>query len=127
MSCKDVCVVMDYDGSNAFQSEEVRRARKPYQCCECKEVIAVGQEHHYETGKNDGFFWTYRTCAPCFEIRRTFCCDGWVFGDLWQEIHGQLFPYWDAMMAIDCLAQLTTDSAVAKMRDEYASFKGGTP
>lgn len=127
MSCKDVCVTMDYDGGNSFESEEVRRARKQYKCVECRETIAIGDKYHYEVGLNDGHFFTNRTCEPCYEIRSAFCCGAWIFGDLWQEIDEQLFPYWDAMKAIDCLAKLTTDKAIAKMRAAYADFKENHP
>ena len=122
MSCKDICVVMDYDGSNEFAHEEVRRARKSHKCVECAETIAVGDKYAYAVGKNEGDFFSVRTCLPCDEIRRAFCCDGWIFGELWREIHEQLFPSWDAMKAIDCLAKLTTPAAIERMKAEYAEF-----
>lgn len=123
MSCQDVCVVMDYDCVNDFSSEAIRRAAKPHKCCECGDAIAVGDSHHYCAGKTDGEFWYERTCAPCHEIRKTFCCDGYVLLTLWDEIRDQLFPKWNEMVAIDCLARLTTDAAIAKMRAAYAQYQ----
>lgn len=123
MSCQDICVVTDYDGSNEFYREATRRAAKVHHCCECAEAIAVGELHHYATGKSDGSFWTQRTCAACAEIRTTFCCDGWMFTMLWEDIREQLFSEWNDMLAIDCLARLTTDAAIAKMRAEYAEYR----
>jgi len=110
VSCTDVCVVVDYDGGNEFYSEAMRRARKPYKCCECHDPIAVGDLHHYASGKSDGYLFSERTCAACNEIRKTFCCNGWEFTTLWEAISDQLFPEWNPMVAIDCLAKLTTDA-----------------
>lgn len=121
MSCQDVCVWMEADGySNEFYREETRRAAKPHRCCECQRVIEKGES--YATGKTEGDFFEARTCAPCDEIRRVFCCEGWVFGELWEAIEDQLFSTWDAMKAIDCLAKLTTEAAVNHMRAKYADY-----
>lgn len=122
MSCQDACVVMDYDELNDFYAEARRRAAKPHTCCECHDDIAVGQSHHYASGKTDGGFWSARTCNPCHEIRLAFACDGWVFGQLNVAIDEQVFPGWNEMTAIDCLARLTTDAAIAKMREWYREW-----
>lgn len=122
MSCQDVCVVMDHDGGNDFFREVTRRAAKPHRCCECSDPIAVGESHEYAAGKSDGMFWDYRTCAACVEIRKTFVCHMFVFETLWEEINDQLFREWNEMVAIDCLARLTTERAIEKMRAKYADY-----
>jgi hypothetical protein len=122
MSCADVCVSMDWDGYNDFYTEAWHRAVKPHTCIECARVIAPRESYHKASGKNDGDFFTEKTCAECAEIRKAFCCGGFVFGYLWESIREQLFPSWDDMKAIDCLAQLTSDTAIAKMRAEYDQF-----
>lgn len=122
MSCSDACSIdMDADGHTEFYSEVVRRARKPYKCCECYEPISVGERYEAAAGKWEGEIFTERTCLPCAEIRRAFACS-WVFGKLWETIRDQLFGGWNDMKAIDCLAKLTTDAAIAKMRAEYAQY-----
>ncbi len=122
MSCQDICVVMDYDGYNDFSRSKMRRAAKPHACCECYDVIRVGDSHEYVAGKSEGDFWDARTCAPCAEIRKAFVCDSWVISTLWEEIRDQMFPKWDAMTAIDCLAKLTTQAAIDKARAKYADY-----
>lgn len=126
MSCKDVCIDFYTDGfSSEFAREEMRKAAKPHKCDECGEIIAVGQLHHYATGKCEGDFWSSRTCAPCHEIRKAFTCGGWVIEQLWTEIDEQIFPSWkNELTQIDCLAKLTTDEAIAKMRARYAEYVG---
>lgn len=124
MSCRDVCLWMDSDYcSNEFYAEQERRAAKPHRCCECHGEIAKGERHHYAAGKTDGCFFDERTCLPCHEIRKTFACEGWIFGELWESIRDQLFGSWDDMKAIDCLARLETQSAIDKMRAEYATYR----
>lgn len=122
MTCKDLCIVSDYDVTSEFSGEATRRAAKPHRCCECGEMISVGESHHYAAGKTDGEFWSCRTCAPCDEIRRTFCCYGWIFMMLWEEMREQVFPKWNEMTAIDCLARLTTQAAIDKVRKRYADY-----
>ena len=122
MPCTDTCVSMWCDEPADFYAERMRRARKPHRCCECSRTIAVGEEHEYATGKNDGVFWDYRTCAECREIRQAYCCDSWLFGQLWESMREQMFWGWDEMKMLDCLAKLTTDAATAKVRAEYAEF-----
>ena len=114
--------MMDWDGSTDFYHAEMRRARKPYKCCECGDAIAIGDRYEYATGKSEGSIYSYRTCAPCAEIRAVFCCSGWLFTALWEAIREQLFPRWNDITAIDCLAKLTTQAAIDKMRAEHAEY-----
>ncbi len=112
----------DFGVSSEFSRESTRRARKPYRCGECNDPIAVGESHSYACGKCEGQFFDARTCLACAEIRDVFSCDGWVLSTLWEEISLQLFPEWDEMQQIDCLARLKTDAAIAKMRAKYADY-----
>jgi len=122
MSCQDACVVMDYDGDTEFWTERVRRASKPYVCEECHDPIAAREQFVYVCGKSEGDFWSVRMCLACREIQRTFCCDGWVVSTLWEEVTGQLFPKWNYVTQIDCLARLQSEAAIAKMRAKYAEY-----
>ena len=126
MSCRDICVSMDYDQTNDFYSERTRRAAKPHVCCECGEAIAVGQSYEVVTGKSDGDLWTQRTCLPCVEVHKAFCCGSCTFGDLWKSVREQMFPEWNELTAIDCLAELDTDAAIAKVRHAYAAYQHDT-
>lgn len=112
MSCADVCLSMDYDGSNEFFSEKPVRARKAHKCCECRGAIAVGETYHYAAGKCDGDFFDERTCAVCFEIRNAFTCGSFTFETLWEAMGEEMFPLWRKRGPWDCLAKLTTSAAV---------------
>lgn len=122
MSCTDTCLWMGEGDSGELYRESRPRAAKQHTCCECREPIAKGDVHHYAAGKWDGIFEDFRTCLACHEIRSVFACEGWAFCCLWEEVRDQMFRAWDEMTAIDCLARLKTDAAVAKMRAKYDAF-----
>lgn len=123
MSCSDVCIDMDYGDDYAeFYRETLHTARKEHVCCECKERIAVGSRYAYAAGKNEGSFWSVKTCGTCYEIRRAFVCGSWVFGMLWESIREEVFPMWIDHSPIDCLAKLETLEARNVMRARYEDF-----
>ena len=124
MGCENVCVYMSYDSDdNEFYSESIRRARKSYQCCECRRTIVPGQPYQYVSAKSDGAVWSKRTCPECAEIRRVFCCEGWVFGDLWKTVEESLFDMWKTTSPIECLARLESVEARNLMRERYVAWR----
>lgn len=125
MSCQDVCISVDVDEMAEFYRESTRRAAKQYRCCECRAVIAKGEQHEYVSGKWDGAIMDFRTCLPCAEIRKVFCCRNWVLETLWEDMQEQIFPDWERndLMIVDCLARLTTDAAITKTRAMYADWR----
>ncbi len=124
MSCQDVCLTADYDSTSEFYSESIRRAAKPYRCCECSAVIEKGDRHEYVSGKWDGEIMDFRTCLPCSEIRKAFYCQTWGLGSLWEDMQEQIFPEWrDDLTIVDCLARLDTDAATAKTRAMFAEYQ----
>lgn len=106
-----VCLYNSGDGDlPEFSSEAVVKAKKPYRCCECFGVIAIGQRYERVTGKWDWTVSTYRTCLLCDEIRRAFCCeDGWTYTLLWSDIEDQMFR--ERGLDSACLEKLSTVDA----------------
>lgn len=70
-----------------------RKALKQHACSECARKIQSGETYEYASGKWEGVWRTYKTCAQCFEAKRWLdaICSGYVFGqvldDLWTHIH----------------------------------------
>jgi len=79
------CCCSEVDGCNVTLTDELRRARKEYQCCECGCLISVGDRHHYYFGTTDGDSFSARTCAPCAGIRRDFFPCGGYFGEMRED------------------------------------------
>ena len=116
--CRDACISSYYDGDGpdgGFYVETTPRARKKHHCCECRDVIPIGTVHEKVVGKWEGDLATWRTCTSCAEIRKAFCCDGWLFTRLWEDAAESLFP----RMTMGCLDKLTTAAAKEKLTAEW--------
>ena len=81
------CICSDPHGDMpSVWTEEDRKARKEHKCCECGEIIKVGEKYEYFSGCYDGKWWVYKTCEVCSNIRDDLCCDGYILGELWTAI-----------------------------------------
>lgn len=126
MNCADVCLDHDADCENEFYRESICVARQPHTCCECGNAITPGMKYERVSGKSEGVVWTSKSCLLYMEIRKTFICGSWIFGNLWESIRDGMFPIWDKSGPIDCLAKLDTREARDKCRQQYADWKADT-
>ena len=85
MNC--VCLDMDFDDIAKVCNLTIRKARKPHICLECREAIGVGEQYADERALCDGRWHTYKTCMPCKHVRDDCMKCGWIWGDLWTELH----------------------------------------
>lgn len=127
MPCADACLYQDCDtDSNEFYVEAtVRKSRKPHRCCECRDTIPAGEGYQRATAKSDGVVWSRVTCLLCVQIRKAFCCDGWVFGALREDMCEQLFPAWAISGPWDCLAKIETREARDKAARWFEAWRDG--
>lgn len=79
------CSCDDYDPADVCSVKDVR-ARKQHTCCECKRVIERGETYELVKGCWEGCWEVYKTCLGCQRIRQHFCSDGWLFGNLAEQI-----------------------------------------
>lgn len=90
------CPLTDCDDGeySDYGSGEVKAAAV-YECGECGDRIALGERHELATGISplDGRRKYHRTCLSCVAVRDHFACSGWCFGQLWQDLEENLFPY----------------------------------
>jgi hypothetical protein len=95
-------------------------ARKERKCCECKATIKRGQEYERTAGKWNGSMGHHDTCLVCAEIREAFCCDGWVYGQLWEDaLNGNFFK----TMTTGCLEKLSTAAAKEFLIKQWNDWK----
>ncbi len=91
-----MCCPLSYDeneSSAEFFDQKVVKAKKPHKCYECGEDIKVGDKYERTSGKWEGTMSVFCTCLLCKEIRDHFACDkGYMFGELWQDLHDNFFP-----------------------------------
>ncbi len=112
MSDDCACLYGGYDGcdENDLHAQQVVKARKSYVCRECRQTIPKGARYVRYAGTNDDHrIFVVKTCLLCEEIRKALYCDGYYFGQLWEDIEEQLFE--NNLMNSACLAKLDTPEA----------------
>ena len=116
------CLTGDYEcDEQTFYHEEMRTARKEHKCRECRKTIKPGELYNRAAGANDGRMWSNKTCGTCDEIRKHFYCDGgWMFGQLWEDIHEQLFAN---EFRFECMKGLSTKARDVVL-DDWRKWKG---
>lgn len=84
MPCKIDGLQFYENAPNPF-NVQMRRARKSYHCCECHSYIEPYTLYEVATGKWEGGWDEFKTCAACVEIRDKFM-DGFTYGDIWEYL-----------------------------------------
>ena len=117
----------DPDGITAtVYTMKVVVAKKAHRCTECDEDIAAGARYERVTGLWDGSWSTYQTCLSCVEIRNHFECDGWFFGQLWDDLEENFFP--DMKAGGPCMEGLSPeakDRLITKRMDWLLNSRKG--
>src|ERR1700722_6694306 len=121
MSDCGVCVYSDSDGESCdFMHEEIRKARKPHTCCECRKTINIGERYEHVRFKFDGEVNNCDTCLICVEIAEAFYCDGRVLNEgLWENM-----SYVMAELTTSCFDKLTFPEAKSELRRRWMEWKG---
>ncbi len=63
----------DFETPSAFTETE-RKARKAHKCCECRQIIGIGEKYQYCSGIWDGVPDSYKTCLSCLTLRNDYVC-----------------------------------------------------
>lgn len=92
---------MSDDGDNCdFYTENIRKSRKNYICCECFRPICKGERYQNVFGVWEGQAHTYRTCEHCVVAQEWLRehCGGFLFtrveDDLIDHLYGEsMKPY----------------------------------
>ena len=118
--CADACIYSDgMDRYPEVCGALIVKARKPQRCCECGDPIDPGDRYEIVSGKWEGVWSSFKTCLPCKEIREAFCCEGWVYGSLWEDAEDFLDD-----LTTGCLEKLTTAAAKEKLMRQWRARKG---
>ena len=118
--CADACIYSDGgDNQPEVCGTLIVKARKSQTCCECREAITPGTHYEIVSGKWEGEWLSFKTCLPCKEIREAFCCEGWVYGSLWEDAQTFLEEF-----TTGCLEKLTTAAAKEKVTEQWRQIKG---
>ena len=106
------CPLSECDETATVYDVSKRRARKEYQCCECRGAIGLGELHEHTSMLFDGAWSSYRMCLLCREIGDHFSCgNGRILETLWSDLEENFFP--DMVAGGPCMQGL---SPAAKAR-----------
>ena len=89
MTCQ-IEVDQDFGDMPDFFTRSMPTAHNEHKCGECGRVINPGEKYEYVSGKWDGDWEVYKTCADCLSIRDTLFCNygiGRIYEDLMEEIY----------------------------------------
>lgn len=106
------CPLSGSDGDRATVSHTtcpVSARDKP--CGECGKSIVRGEKYELNKSLWDGAWFTSRTCLLCVEIRDHFQCDGWIYGQLWDDLVENFFP--DMKVGGPCMRGLSPQAKAA--------------
>jgi hypothetical protein len=83
-----MCAIDDA-GPWDFHDSQIFKAAKPHRCSECRRTIQPGEKYERVTGKIDGDFVTYKTCAHCIEARKWLEaeCHGWLYTGVAEDLY----------------------------------------
>ena len=103
------CIWVSCD--DEWEDGETKRVETllPQTCCECNSEIPPGNTHEFFWGETDGDRSEYRTCALCVEIRDKLFCDGWLFGQVWDEIDQHIYDH-KGKLRSECFEGLSAEA-----------------
>ena len=102
----ECCCIQIDEPAEFYHRQDVKRARKPRNCCECGREIPKGAPYCYETAVFNNVWNAYHTCQLCVSIRDDRFSCGWEWGFLWENLHYCL----DDQLGCDCEDDCDCDS-----------------
>ena len=93
----------EYDEGPDCYQEAMRKTRKTHKCCECGEVIQIGEKYESISGIWDGDPHTYKTCMDCKSLRGVFF-KNWCFEMIWDDFKEE---FSGAVVPESCISELT--------------------
>ena len=81
------CICVDDFEPHTVTRIADRIARKHHTCVECGAVIEPGDVYAYAVTLFEGEWSTYKTCGTCATIRSDVFPCGWIYGQMWEDIH----------------------------------------
>lgn len=103
------CIYVDDSYSPEFINERTPVARIEHKCGECDRIIKPGEKYESATGCWDGEVSTHKTCTDCLSVRKSFFCNGWQYGVLWEMLADHINDM-RGEIASDCILPLTPDA-----------------
>jgi hypothetical protein len=84
----ECCIALydsDYEHPFLYKVKTVI-ARKTHRCVECRGDIVKGESYESVSAVYDGEWYHFKTCRICVRIRDDIYCDGYIHGDLRDDV-----------------------------------------
>jgi len=112
-----------YDGCDELDEDTYYQRyvtiKRNCKCFECGETITAGTKHQQCGGTYEGVLKNWRFCLICAEIADAFCCDGRMFGTLWESVEEDLLP----RLTTGCFTKLKSTAAKQRLMDRWYEWK----
>lgn len=106
------CLIdIDHDDCYEELHHSVKKARKKFQCCECRDDIHRGEMHDVFVGEIHGRIDVMRTCLVCESISNKLLCSR-PYQGMYEEIYN----------AISCYPDLENCILMMASKEEYAKL-----
>lgn len=117
MQC--TCIEVNCDDPCDTILQEIVKARKPHQCCECNETIQKGEMYEHYAGKYEGAIFHRKTCKDCLSLRDAYFCS-YTFGNIWDLFKQEVYEC-SGNICLEPLEELTPKARTeaCKIIDEY--------
>lgn len=96
-----------YNDGCSWGVREVMKARKDHVCCECYKTIKTGSSYFYHNCFGDGTISNHKVCQDCQTVIWQFFSDGWIFGNIWEQLEYYLEDNWHDDLPSSCICKLT--------------------
>jgi hypothetical protein len=113
------CIISDCDEMASVITEEIRRARKPHRCYECKSTIEKGDTYEYTAALWEYEWHHMHVCLDCVSVRDSLFRRGFTYGEIWEDLKDfmeEQEPDW-------VLVEKCTPTAKAKIIEIFDSVK----
>ena len=84
----------DYDLPEFYTRQIIKSAKKKHECYECARSILPRESYEQVTGKWDGYFYVFKTCANCVAIREflknSVPCFCWAHGSMHDDAYNAI-------------------------------------
>lgn len=97
----------DNEETIGYQERKMRAAKEHF-CDECKRVVSKGEHFTFHSIlMTENRIYNYKLCDECQEVVKTFFRDGWIFGQIWEDLNYYLEENWSEDLPSNCISKLS--------------------
>jgi len=87
-------------------SERTLKAGRKHTCVECGKEIKKGEQFVFISIFEIERIGNFKLCLDCHAVSKQFFADGWIFGQMWDNLGDYLFYNWKDDLPSNCISKL---------------------